>query len=219
MIFAVAVVLVLVGLITTWAVALALDALFGGIASSGQIQALLAVAQAVLTFALVALTAFYAIGTRDMVEEMRLQREWTEARERQAQARLVRPVLRAIHNGEGEEAYVEATVHNGSMEPIYDIALRLLDWSWRSKREVVINSCRYAAISPGHEGEPMDLGPLGPVPKGSESTLPPVEVDFRDADGRGWRREPDGRLVPLTEDAPPRTSARAVPPLVDMDEA
>ncbi len=208
-IFAVAV--VLVGLITTWTVALALVALFGGSATVGQIQALLAVSQAVLTFALVALTAFYAIGTRDMVEEMRLQRQWTEARERQTQARLVRPVLRAIHKGEGEEAYVEATVHNGSMEPIYDIALRLLDWSWRSDREVVINSCRYEAISPGCEGEPRDLGPLGPVPKGSESARPPVEVDFRDADGRRWRREPDGRLAPIAEDAPRRMSARWPP--------
>jgi hypothetical protein len=208
------------GLITAGTVVMAGDALFGGIASSGQIEALLAITQAVLTFGLVALTAFYAMGTRDMVEEMRLQRQWTEAREREAQARLVRPVLRAIHNGAGEEAYVEATVHNGSMQPIYDIALRLLDWSWRSKREVVINSCRYGSISPGSEGELMDnLGPLGPVPKGSESAVPPLEVDFRDADGRRWRREPDGRLAPLTEDAPPRMSATVVPSLVDRDEA
>lgn len=186
----------LVGIVTAVLIAMAVQGV-GLVSSPGaRAQAYLAAAQAAASLLLVVLTAVYAHSTHAMAEEMRVQREWAEARARQAQARRVWARLTAVER-DGE--YMEATIHNASDEPISHAVLILLDWPWRSERRA-ISTRVYERITPGDVGEPSTVGPLGPVPNGAESSRPPIEIVFTDADGYRWRREPDGRLVLHEED-------------------
>lgn len=91
----------------------------------------------------------------------------------------------------------EAVVHNASEGPIFDIELRLLNMSWVDD-PVLIDGCTYFALQPESSTEPETLGELGWddfIRAGNNSLRWPLEIEFTDASGRRWRREPTGKLL------------------------
>lgn len=102
---------------------------------------------------------------------------------------------RYLHELEGFDAFVL----NNSRQAIYSVGVKLMPINWPAETEPIVHRM-IGVIPPGNESEPVGMPPLnGPKRKsrhgGNLSMPPPVEIEFYDANGRRWRRDPDGVLT------------------------
>lgn len=87
-------------------------------------------------------------------------------------------------------------VVNRSDAPVYEIAVNLLTWSWEEKRESVTGRV-IGALPPRKKSVKIPFKSVPEPPKDYETILlfqPPVEIEFRDANGLRWHRSPNGSL-------------------------
>ena len=90
----------------------------------------------------------------------------------------------------------EVVVANASSGPVFDVNLRLLNLRWADDAEL-IDGCVFFGIPPDSRTNKVTLGELswGDFIRDSPDSLRwPLEIEFTDAAGRRWYRDPDGRL-------------------------
>lgn len=95
--------------------------------------------------------------------------------------------------------HLSVRVVNRSDAPVYFISVRLMSWDWETSG-VRAASRLVGALQPRKKSAEIPFDQVPQPPDGYDSTtmlFPPVEIEFRDAGGRMWRRSADGTLKKL----------------------